>query len=41
MLSEKFSIVHQAVCQLRPLKSLAKEYRISESYVSLIVQKVR
>jgi len=40
-LSEKFSIVHQAVCQLRPLKSLAKEHRISESYVSLIVQKVR
>ena len=40
-LSEKILIVHQVVIQLKPLKQVAKEHRVTASYISLIVQKVK
>ena len=40
-LSEKIQIVHQVVCQLKPMRQVAKEHRITQGYVSIIVKKVR
>lgn len=40
-LTEKIDIVHQVLCKLKPIKQVAKEYRVTASWVSAIVQKVK
>ena len=40
-LSERIKIVHEVVCQLKPLKQVAKEHRVTPSWISSIVTKSR
>lgn len=40
-LSEKIYICHQVIHQMKPLRQVAKEHRVTQSWISRLVQKVR